>query len=219
MGTLNHLCIGLALVSQGFAQSATRFQTPAVPPAAVPQAAAPVQESFAATPSRLVAPAAMESYLESMVSVFSAMSREKDPFGQVQDPDVKPAVVATTPGLARRTVTQATPLSEIVSHLPITTIMPGEKSFLIGTRKVAVGQEVPLVWRGKTLRVVVTQVSSSRLSFRDAETGETGDRIMTLLPPGMSAGGGLKQILAPGMVPDRANAPIDLGGGDMSMNP
>ncbi len=215
MGTLNHLCIALALVGQGFAQSATRFDASAVPAAGVPESVASASqqpEVTVGTPSRFVAPEAMESYIETMVLVFSAMKREKDPFGQLQDPEAKPAVIAT-PGLARRTAVQATPLSEIVGFLPITTIMPGERSFLIGTRKVTLGQEVPLVWRGKPLRVKVTEVSSTRISFRDAETGETGNRTMKLLPSGMSVGGGLKEILAPGMVPDRPNAPIELGDG------
>ncbi len=203
---MNHLCIGFALVSQGIAQAATRPEAPAVAPATVSE--------LAVTPSRLVSPDAMESYLETMAAALSGMSRERDPFGQLQDPEAKPDVVVATPGLARRTATRATPLSEIVGLLPITTIMPGERSFLIGTRKVALGQQVPLVWRGKELRVQVTEVSSTRIAFRDLETGETGSRTMDLLPVGMSVGGGLKEIATPGMVPDRPNAPIDLGGGD-----
>jgi hypothetical protein len=231
MGTLNHICIALAVAASAHAQSATRFETrnaahdelPAVvrpvkaKPALADTAAASIH---AATPSRLVAGEELESYLESMVVVFSAMSREKDPFGQYQDPDAKPEVPIVTQGIARRVSAKATPLSEIVARLDVTTIMPGEQSFLIGSRKVKVGQELPLVWRGKSLRVAVTEVSSSRIAFRDVESGETGDRTMDILPVGMSIGNGQMKIAAPGMVSDRLDAPIELDGdGGVTMTP
>lgn len=215
MGTLKHLCIGLALLAQGYAQ-------PGISPS--PAGQAPVKDA-AATPADAVKPARfvatddLDPYLKSMVSRFQAMSREKDPFGQYQDPDAKPVVPVTPQGIARRAAVKATPLSEIVSRLDVTTIMPGERSFLIGTRKVRVGQQLPLVWRGKPLRVQVTEVSSTRIAFRDLESGETGARTMDILPVGMSIGNGLKEITAPGMVPDRPDAPIEVGGGDVTMTP
>lgn len=225
MGTLNHICIGLAMAGTVLAQSATSLEPRAVSHAAAPQVAKPVKavpaavipsaaSDNASTPARFVGPAEMESYMESMVTVFQAMSREKDPFGQFQDPDAKPAVRVATTGVARRAVVQATPLSEIVGRLEITTIMPGERSFLIGTRKVVLGDVVPLVWRLKPIRVEVTEVSSSLIAFRDVESGETGTRTMKLLPVGMSVGNGRTEITAPGMVPDRPDAPIDLDSGE-----
>ncbi len=229
MGTLKQFSLGLVLIGTGFGQSATSFnaggpspkhdlpQAVAVEVKAEAVAAVPTTASEAAAiASRYVAPEEMEAYLISMTSVFSAMKREKDPFGQYQDPDSKPKVQVAASGVTRPAPTKETPLTEIVGRLPITTIMPGEQSFLIGTRKVQLGQEVPLVWRGKTLRVKVTEVTSRLIAFRNVESGETGARTMDLMPVGMSIGNGSAEITAPGMVPDSPNAPIELESPEIS---
>lgn len=164
-----------------------------------------------ALPSRYVGDAELEAYLSSLSSNLIAGTCEKDPFGHYQDPDAKPIEKPTVSKVATRAATfRATPLSEIVQLLTITTIMPGEKSFLLGTRKIKKGDEIPLIFRGKTLRIKVTEVTSQLIAFENIDGGETGTRTLAMLPQGMRAGNGTSEIKAPGMIPDRPNAPIEL---------
>ncbi len=223
MGKLKHICLGMLLLSPVCAQSAANFDTKIVLPAeAAPKetknAKPAPSKAVVAGPvlaSRQVGPAELDAYLISLSSVFHAQGRDKDPFGHYQDPEAKPIVKATIARAATRSAPiRVTPLSEIVQLIVITTIMPGEKSFLVGTRKVKQGDELPLIWRDKTLRVQVTDVTSRVIAFRNVETGETGSRMLDMLPPGMKAG--IDGIAAPGMTPDRPNAPIQLESGETS---
>ncbi len=223
MGKLKYICLGLSLLSPVCAQSAANFDTKiALPAEAVPKEAKSAKPTLIKTvsagpvlASRQVGPAELEPYLISLSSVFHAQGREKDPFGHYQDPEAKPVIKATVARASNRSAPiKATPLSEIVQLIPITTIMPGDKSFLVETRKVKQGDELPLIWRDKTLRVQVTDVTSRLIAFRNIETGEIGSRTLDMLPPGMKAG--IDGISAPGMTPDRPNAPIRLDLGDAS---
>lgn len=222
MGKLNHIVLGITLISSAFAQSAANFDAVSTPeeptteatPAAAPPAAALGVEVATAIASRFVSKEELEPYVGALVSVFQSRSREKDPFGQYQDPDATPVVKVVSSRIARRAPVKAVPLSEIVSRLQITTIMPGDNSFLIGTRRIALGQELPIVWRGNQLRVQVTGVDSKAIEFMNVETNETGVRTMDILPVGMSLGTGASEIMAPGMVPDRPDAPINLDAGE-----
>lgn len=212
----HHLLLGFSLVSSAVAQSAANFDTKVITPAAAAPKVAPVTASppsktattGTATPSRYVDETGMEAYLESLSSVFLAGASARDPFGHLQDPDAKPVIRASTTTLAHSAPVRATPLSEIIELISITTIIPGEKSFLVGTRKVKQGQELPLVFRGKTIRVAVTGVSARQITFKNLDSGETGTRELDMLPPGMRAGN--EEFKAPGMIPDRPNAPIEL---------
>jgi len=224
MGKLIYICLGVALVIPAVAQSAANFETSTTAPAEVPADAAdpakptpdPGAVAAIATPSRFIGEAELETYLSSQVSGFQAQGRLKDPFGHYQDPDAKPVVRISPTRIASRVSTKATPLSEIISRLEITTIMPGENSFLLGNRLVNQGQELPLVWRGKNLRVEVTGVTSSKIGFRDVQTGETGFRTMDILPVGMRIPDGRMKISTPGMVRDRPDAPIQLDSGEIT---
>ena len=178
-------------------------------PAAIEAAPAPVST----TPSRYVGTAETESYVKTVAAAFSIRKRATDIFGQLQDPDAKPIVKAPTPGALKRIApVQATPLSEIVRLLVVTTIMPGEKKFLLGTRSVCQGDQLPLSFRGKELRVQVTEVTSRQIGFRNLDTGETAFRKLDMLPVGMTPGS--RGITAPGMVADSPNSPIELETGN-----
>ena len=223
MGKLNYICLVLMMVASAFGQSAANFDTKIITPASPPpkevKASKPVaeKESKPSTtlPSRYVGAAEQEAYLATLSSIFLSGSREKDPFGHYQDPDAKPVPKVTVAKASSRVApVKVTPLSEIIQLITISTIMPGEKSFLVGTRLVKQGEELSLVWRGKQIRVQVTDVTSRLIAFKNAETGETGARQLDMLPPGMRAGNGPEGIRAPGMVPDRPNAPIELEAAD-----
>ncbi len=222
MGKLNHIFLGLSLVTSAIAQSAANFDTKVITPAtpapkpAKLAKASPDKNVSAGTvlASRYVGESELEPYLSNLSAMFQAAGQERDPFGHYQDPDARPEPKKTIAKAGPRPQVKATPLSEIVQLLPITTIMPGEKSFLVGTRKVSVGQELPLIWRGKTINVQVTDVSAQLIAFRNMENGETGSRALQMLPPGMRAGNGNEDIRAPGMLPDRPNAPIELETGE-----
>jgi hypothetical protein len=138
-------------------------------------------------PSRYAA-ATLDEYLKTIAGILHAPSRVTDPFGLLQDPDSKPIVPKTV-----RTIVPAEPVvpfSEIVPLIRITTIVAQQKKFLVENREFTQGEEFPLNFRGKQLRILITEVSAN----------------LDLLPPGMSAGGA--GSTPPGMVPTGADAPL-----------
>jgi hypothetical protein len=198
------------------AQSAANFDTqtlaPEAPAPPVEKTAKPVVTEVPAaisTPSRQIGPTEMETYLASVASVFLSRGRTLDPFGMPQDPDAKPIVKAPVPGAVKRIAPiQATPFPEIIDKIVVTTIMPGEKRFLVGTRSIKQGEQIPLTFRGKQIRVQVTEVTSRQISFKNLDNGEMASRKLDMLPVGMTPGS--RGITAPGMTLDRPNAPIEL---------
>jgi hypothetical protein len=208
--------MALALSTLIPAQSANNFNTKALPPKAKadkqekPASSAPKEPGPAiTTPSRLVSGEDIETHVASLSAVFSMKARATDPFGQLQDPEarrlVKPSVAKKNPRIQQ---IQATPFSEIITKIKVTTIMPGEKRFLVGTRPFKQGDRIPLVFRSKTMSIEVISVSSNQIDLRNLESGETAALKINLLPVGMTPGNG--KITAPGMIPDNPNAPIDL---------
>ncbi len=213
------LALLISLAPSTLAQSAANFDTKALDSEAsatketkttkttkpVAKEAGPVST----TPSRQVADAEILPYVESIFSVLLMRGRATDPFGQLQDPDAKPIIKAPVAGVVKRAAPiQATPFADIVGMIVVTTIMPGEKRFLIGTRSIKQGDQLPLSFRGRPIRVQVTEVTSRQIGFRNLDSGETASRKLDLLPVGMTPG--INGITAPGMVPDRPNAPIEL---------
>ncbi len=186
------------------AESAT--ETPTTPAEApVPSTPDPI----VSTPSRLVG-TDQEAYIAAVSAGLAMRSRQTDPFGQFQDPDSKPAVRPQTSTLANRPPPEPpVPLSEIVRMIDVTTIMPGENRFLVGTRSIRQGNQIPLTFRGKNLVVEVMEVSSRQIVFRNVENDELGYRKLDLLPEGMTPG--QRSITPPGMAPLDANLPIVLG--------
>lgn len=191
--------------------------TPVLPLGAqsTPKPAAATPASASIPPSRHVNAENLPEYLRSVSSAFSIRSRETDPFGRFQDPNSKP-IIKPTLTATKRVVPQATPFPDIVNLIKVTTIMPGERRFLIGNRTVSQGDTVPLAFRGKNLRVVVVSVSSNRISFRNVDNGETAELALNMMPAGMRPGN--DGIHAPGMVPDNPNAPIDLDGNSLPLD-
>ena len=215
------LVAGLALTSFVSGQSASNFDPKILPP--VITAPASIEKSAKATaveagpvstsPSRYVGPAEMEAYINSMSSVFMSRERVRDPFGQNQDPEAKPVIKASAVATQRRVApVQITPFIDIVRLITITTIMPGEKRFLVGTRSIRQGDQIPLNFNSKQIRVQVMEVTSRQIMFRNLDTGELAPRKLDLLPPGMTPGS--QGIVAPGMIPDRPDAPLELGSMD-----
>jgi hypothetical protein len=201
------------------AQSAGNFDTKPIAPsqAAKPAAAktpatAPASADEAPTvaigPSRFVGKADLPAYVQSLTSILSMSNRATDPFGQFQDPEAKPIVKPTVAKVARRTQTQVTPFSEIVERIQVTTIMPGEQRFLIGTRSFKKGDRFPINFRGRATNVEVAAVTASKIEFRSLDNGEVASLKLNMLPVGMTPG--TNTITAPGMVPDRPNAPLEI---------
>ena len=210
------LLFGIILAPSSLAQSAANFDTRALTPEVstpketkaakrVAKEAGPVST----TPSRQVGTAELEAYVASISSVFLTSGRATDPFGQLQDPDAKPIIKAPVAGAVKRAAPiQATPFADIVGMIVVTTIMPGEKRFLVGTRSIKQGDQLPLTFRGRPIRVQVTEVTSQQIGFRNLDSGETASRKLDMLPVGMTPGN--KGITAPGMIPDSPNAPIEI---------
>ncbi len=216
MGKLAIICLGMALSSSIFAQSAANFD-PALPVKVKPVAGAATsalknEGGIDSIPSRLIGPEEIESYLKLVSSRFLMRNRERDPFGMTQNPEtavaVKPTIFGGVPVAAKKLV----PFSEIVRLIVVTTVIPREKKFLIGSRAFTQGDLIPLSYKGKPLRVQITGVSGQQLSFRNLDTNETASLRLDLLPAGMTPGG--QESVIPGMKPDRPNAPIELGAGD-----
>lgn len=216
--------LGLMLAAPAHAQSATNFNTKPVAPKSAPatkekakaKAAAASKESASngiapasTTPSRYIGEEERAAHVESLSAAFSMKNRATDPFGQYQDPDAKPIIKTPTNKPSRTPVKfQATPFSEIVRLLKVTTIMPGEKRFLLGSRSFKQGDRMSLNFREKNISTEIISVGARQIDFRNVESGETASLKIELLPIGMTPG--TKGITAPGMVPDQQNAPIIL---------
>ena len=203
------------LVAHSSAQSAASFTKQAPKPVkAESSAPAPDLKPMDIVPSRYVTGEQLPSYVNALSQILSIRKRDTDPFGQYQDPSARPAVKPKIATLKRYTPAQATPFSDIVRLIKVTTVMPADKSFLVGNRTFSEGDRIPLSFRGKTLKVEVAAVTSSAIEFVNTENGEQASFRLNLLPAGMTLGsdGG---ITAPGMVPDRPDAPIDLDAGSL----
>lgn len=153
----------------------------------------------------------ISNYTLARAAVFSMSHRETDPFGLNQDPNVKPPErkVSDQTVIKRTTALPPTPLSEIVSLIRVTTIMPGEKKFLVGVRTFSEGEEFSLQFRDKRMRMKVTQVSAKKIIFTNLDNGETATLETGMLPPGMIAGKGTMRPA--GMVSPVDDLPLDLG--------
>jgi len=151
----------------------------------------------------------LDAYLESLSAMLSMRDRATDPFGQLQDPNAKPVVKPTATRTVHRVVqVQATPFSDIVRLIKVTAVMPKDKCFLMGSRTIKQGDHINLAFHGKTLRVEVAAVNSQQIDFLNLDNNESASVKLNVLPTGMSRG--TRGITAPGMTPDRPDAPIDL---------
>ncbi len=202
-----------------FAQSADIFE-PKPPSTEAEQAAGskkdlPPPGPVDSQPSRF-AGKDIEPYVAARAAVFSMRNRPTDPFGLYQDPNIKPVVkqVAASLPSKRQAALPPTPLADVVKLIRVTTIMPGEKKFLIGPRTFKEGDEFPLVFRGKTMKMKVITVTANRILFRDLGKNEDAALETGILPPGMVPGG--TDMTPPGMVSPEENAPLRLESGTSS---
>ena len=195
------LCTPLAHAKPVAPTSAPSATKGAKPASAVEKAIYP--------PSRLVAPTELKAYIETLSSLLQIRGRATDPFAQAQDPNAPPVIKAPVAGMIKRPApVLATPFPELIRRITITTVMPGEKRFLVGTRSIKQGDQIPLTFRGKPIHVQVTEVSSRQIGFRNLDSGEITLRKLDIMPAGMTAG--QHGAIAPGMVADRPNLPIEL---------
>ena len=194
-----------------FALLALAAAKPALPASgAEPAPAGPLPgKAIAATPSRY-ASQDLTAYVEALAKQLAIGGRVCDPFCQSQDPDAKPVVRPTAAKAIRRVTTVEPPasLSDIVGRIEITTIMPRDKRFLVGSRSIGQGDKLPINFRNKQIHTQVTEVSSHKIVFRNLDTGELGVRQLNLLPVGMTPG--TRNIAAPGMVPSNPNSPLEV---------
>jgi len=202
--------LAILLTSSLGAQSTPQSAPPPPPAKGKAEAQPPKEEAPAKiSPSRLVDEKNLDDYVESLTALLSMRDRATDPFGQLQDPNAKPVVKATAPKTMRRVVqVQATPFSDIVRLIKVTTVMPKDKCFLMGSRTVKQGDTLNLAYHGKSIRVEVTTVNSQQIDFRNLDNSESASVKLNVLPTGMSRG--IRKITAPGMTPDRPDVPIDL---------
>lgn len=214
MGKLIHILAGLLLVPLLGAAPETAV-TPAADSAAGAAPASPSVSSVSSVPAaaptappsaqKVLGPsryagADVKGYVESLGARFAIRTRAGDPFGQIQDPDAKPVVDRTVKKIVRRGApVTATPLSEIVGYLKISMIMPKTRRFVIDGHTLGVGDKLPLNFRSSKIVVEITEVSPSRIVFRNVETGETGVHQLDLLPQGITRGNKPEKV--PGMTP------------------
>jgi len=206
MGKLTYilLCTTAALLP---ATAKPAAKTPALPDPVDP-AVSSLPSGNGPTPSRY-AGEDLKTYIAELANQLAIRSRVSDPFAQLQDPNAKPQVKPTVAKTARRTAPEPpATLSDIVGRIEITTIMPKDRRFLVGSRSIGQGDKVPIAFRNKQIRTEVTEVSSHRIAFRNLDTGEIGVRQLNILPPGMTPG--TRTLTAPGMVPTNPNAPLEI---------
>ncbi|MDE0835580.1 MAG: hypothetical protein OSA84_04430 [Akkermansiaceae bacterium] len=210
MSGASALLLSLALASQVHAQSADIFTQGQAESAVGSSKEQKEPEPVDERPSRF-AGADIESYTESRAAVFSMRNRKTDPFGLNQDPSVKPGVkkIASKLPVKRQLALPPTPLGDIVKLIRVTTIMPGEKKFLVGVRSFSEVDEFPLIFRGKRMNMKVVEVSSRRILFQNLDNGDKASLETEMLPPGMMAGGDNMQ--PPGLVSPLDNVPLELG--------
>ncbi|MCF7674680.1 MAG: hypothetical protein K9N23_16290 [Akkermansiaceae bacterium] len=189
---------------------AAAAQPPATPNHTPNHTPAPATPDAAATPSRY-AGADPTTYAAALAKRMAILSRAHDPFGQPQDPDAKPVVKPTLAKTTRRSfkAEPPAPLSEIVSQIKVTTVMPKARRFLISDRALGVGDKIPINYRNKQILTQITEVSAARIVFKNTETNEIGILKLDMLPSGMTKG--TASIIAPGMSPTDPDAPLEVG--------
>lgn len=206
MGKLSSIFLPTLVILSSAAANSSPL-APAAPPAPVAAAAAAAKAN-APTPSRY-ASMDLKAYVEALAKQLAMCDRATDPFGQLQDPNAKPVIKPTATKAPRRfTPEPPASLSDIVGRIEITTIMPRDKRFLVGSRSFGQGDRIPLNFRNKQIHTEVTEVNSRKIVFRNVDTGELGVRLLNLLPQGMTPG--TRNLGTPGMVPASPNSALEI---------
>jgi hypothetical protein len=202
-----------ALPSPG--QSAEGFDVSGLVPAEPTPAAKVAAPAPAATAGGELEPSRYAGdeigpYVNELATRLSIRQRATDPFGRYQDPDFKapePERVTNPSPTQRFKVEPPTPFNDIIAA--ITVNMVKSQQFLIGDRTFTVKDIFPIqLPSGKIVKVQVVSVTSSRIDFRNVETGETASRRLDLRPTGMTRG--TRAISAPGVQPAGGDAPLQI---------
>lgn len=188
------ICASLTLSAMpAAAQSAEAFREPTGKPVETSSPsqteAPPIDIAVDDLPSRYVG-IQLNEYVQARLAALAIRKRTLDPFGQFQDPDAKkpePRIASAKPGAIPRAA-PSVPFSEIISNIPVSTVMGNQRRFLVGNREFREGQRFSLRNQGKDLMVEVVSVSSSVITFRNLATNETGDLRLNHMPAGMSRG-------------------------------
>ncbi len=152
-----------------------------------PAAVAPSSGPASVPPARFLAED-LHDRIASMKKRLSIAGSERGPFGLYQNPGRVP-VINHVAEEARKT-----PFSEFINGIQITVINSREKEFLVGARIFRLGQVFPIVRGGERLSVRVEEVGSSRVTFRNLQTGETALRRLDVLPDGITATAGVLRV-------------------------
>jgi len=173
------------------------------------ESSAPASEpSMTPLESRLISDSELEEYIEKLAGSLPMAKQERDPFGAMQDPDAVP----TTPLIEMPdTIVMpefTTPFEDVVRMINVSTIMPADNRFLIGTRSFGINDVVTFNYQGQSIRARVEAVTSREIRFRNVDSDDVATRTLEIMPAGMSAGGGSRNI--PGLIPTGPNVPIDL---------
>ncbi|KAB2640430.1 MAG: hypothetical protein DVB25_03985 [Verrucomicrobia bacterium] len=204
MGKLTHITLAALAWHCVVVQPALAAKD-SIPPVVTATAAA---KAATPIPSRYVG-SDLKTYVEALAKQLAIYERASDPFGQLQDPNAKPvAKTSATKTIRRLSAEPPASLTDIIGRIEITTIMPKDKRFLVGSRSVGEGDKLPLIFHNKPIHTQVTEVSSRKIVFRNLDTGELGVRQLNVLPPGMTPG--TRNITAPGMVPANPNSPLEI---------
>ncbi len=147
-----------------------------------PDAAASPAESVS-SPARFLA-GDLQDRIANMKKRLSIASSERGPFGLYQNPGRTPVISH----VAKET--RKTPFSEFINGIKISVINLREKEFLVGARMFRLGQVFPIIRGGERLSVRVEAVESSRVTFRNLQTGEIALLRLEVLPNGITASAG-----------------------------
>lgn len=146
---------------------------------------APALES----PSRLVNDADYESYVVTRAKSFKVTLEGRDPFGNVQDLTAKPSPQVQSSDSSIRDRENKVPLSEIINGIRVNMVYGGDKRIVVGSTPYKVGDQLRVRSKGKFFDLVLTEVTTEKLSFRSVETGQVATRNSTQRPKGMVPGG------------------------------
>lgn len=150
-----------------------------------------------------------DSYVSSMSESLRITRKGSDPFGNSQDLSVKPAPQVST--LTTNEVKVDTvPLSELVKRIKVGMIAAGTKKIVVGTQSYGEGDNLPMMFKGKVINLVLTEVSPDRLVFRCVQTGEIVTRESKQPQQGITPATG--RVLPKGLSSANQTAPIDVGG-------
>lgn len=150
----------------------------------------------------------MDPYLAKMRAILAMNGRTQDPFGQYQDPNAKPVEPAPTTNVRRFTSAKPTSFTEIIGRIKVSTIMPSEDRFLVGSKSFKRGDRFDITHKGRSTKVEVVAVEALKIEFKNIASGEIASLKINLLPPGMQQGS--DGISTPGMTADKKDNGIDV---------